>query len=171
MLLKKLMLSVLLIITFGSIAHNSLSIQDLSLKNASAYKDNYITGGQPSISDLELLAKQGIKHVINLRSEGEFNNFNEKEIVESLGMVYLNLEIGGVGDLNQNKIKAFSKLLSNKKTLVHCASGNRVGALFALDAYFVKNTTADEAIYIGKKTGLTRLESKVNSMIINAKNP
>lgn len=169
MLLKKLMLSVLLIITFESFAHNSLNIKDISLKNASSYQENYITGGQPSISDLELLAKQGIKQVINLRAKGEFKIYNEKEIVESLGMAYINLEINGVEDLNQNKIKAFSKLLSNKKTLVHCASGNRVGAMFALDAYFVKDKTADEALKIGEKTGLTRLKPKVSSMILKTK--
>jgi len=166
MLLRKLILSILLIVTFESFAHKSLNIENISLKNVSTYQDNYITGGQPSISDLELFAKRGVKHVINLRSKGEFSLFNEKEIVESLGMTYINLEIQGIEDLNQNKIKAFSKLLSNKETLVHCASGNRVGALFALDAYFVKNKTADEAMYIGKITGLTRLESKVKSMIV-----
>jgi len=169
MLLKKIILSVLLIFTFESFSQNSLTIENISLKNASTYQENFITGGQPSISDLERLAKQGVKQVINLRSKGEFKLFNEKEIVESLGMTYINLEIRGIEDLNQNKINIFSKLLSDKKTLVHCASGNRVGAFFALDAYFVKNKTADIALKIGKATGLTRLESKVNSMIIKPK--
>jgi len=169
MLLKKIILSVLLIFTFESFSQNSLTIENISLKNASTYQENYITGGQPSISDLKLLAKQGVKQVINLRSKGEFKLFNEKEIVESLGMTYLNIEIRGIEDLNQDKINTFSKLLSDKKTLVHCASGNRVGAFFALDAYFHKNKTTDEALKIGKVTGLTRLESKVKSMIIDAK--
>lgn len=134
MLLKKLMLCVLIIIAFDSFAHNSLSTNNISLKNPRSYQENFITGGQPSMSDLKLLAKQGIKQVINLRAKGEFNEFDEKEIVESLGMTYVNLEIQGVEDLNHKNIKSFNKLLSNHKTLVHCASGNRVGALFALDA-------------------------------------
>jgi uncharacterized protein (TIGR01244 family) len=139
----------------------------LTLKNANNYTNQHITGGQPSIADLDKLAKADVKIVINLRGNGEFSAFNEREVVERLGMTYISLPIASAEDINVININKFHQLLgsSDSRTLVHCASGNRVGAFFALEAHQFGNKSKAEAITIGKKTGLTRLENKVFKII------
>ncbi len=54
------------------------------------------------------------------------------------------------------------KILSgfNGPVLVHCASGNRVGALFALREK-ANGATNEQAIAAGKTAGMTRLEPEV----------
>ena len=110
------------------------------------------------------MAKHGIKRVINLRSHGEFQGFNEQKYVESLNMDYINISINGAKDINKENLKLFTTALSDKGTFVHCASGNRVGAFFALDAFYNNKLTTEAALEIGKSTGLTRLEPKIKTM-------
>ena len=45
--------------------------------------------------------------------------------------------------------------------LLHCGSGNRVGALLALAAFHVDGRPADAALQYGLDSGLTRLEPVV----------
>lgn len=47
--------------------------------------------------------------------------------------------------------------------LVFCGSGNRVGALFALDAYHARGADAEAAVLVGKQHGLTRAEPLVRA--------
>lgn len=158
-----------LVCAFLVSAHQSLDTlaDKLTLKNAASYSQNYITGGQPTIDDLKMLANAGVKVVINLRDEGEFSKFNEQSIVEDLGMKYTSLPIAGAKGVTAENVKKFHQLITNnnEKTLVHCASGNRVGAFFALEAFNFKNKTAAEALKIGKQTGLTRLEKLVKKQM------
>ncbi len=175
MLLKSIKMSVaccLFVFSFLAFAHGPLEglASELTLKNAKTYSNNYITGGQPSIDDLKKLAAASVKVVINLRGEGEFSTFNEQRIVEELGMKYIALPIAGAKGVTAENVKKFSQIIANntEKTLVHCASGNRVGAFFALDAFNFKNKTAEEALKIGKQTGLTRLESLVKKQMYMA---
>ena len=44
---------------------------------------------------------------------------------------------------------------------MHCASGNRVGGLFALKAFYVDGKTPEEALEIGRSAGMTRTEAVV----------
>jgi len=159
----------LLMLAFVAQANESLTVlsEQLALKNARVYAPSYITGGQPSLDDLKKLADGKVKLVVNLRGEGEFSAFNEQDAVEKLGMKYVSLPISGAGDITAENIKKFHQLLAENdgSALVHCASGNRVGAFFALEAFNFQNKTAAQALAIGKQTGLTRLEKHVTGMM------
>lgn len=82
-------------------------------------------------------------------------------------MQYISIPVASGQDLNAENIKKFHQSLSliEGQALVHCASGNRVGAFFALKAYQFDHKSADQAIYIGKQTGLTRLENYVKKVM------
>jgi len=145
-------------------------IEGISAKNVQQFTPQFIVGGQPSEHDLVILSKSGIKTVINLRGEGEFNDFDEKSKVEALGMTYITIPISGSSDINLENLTLFSNAIVNQEeAFVHCASGNRVGAMFALDAHFNGDKNLEEAIAVGKKSGLTRLETTVRKVIINKK--
>ncbi len=66
------------------------------------------------------------------------------------------------------KVRLLDKVLlehKDKNVLVHCASGNRVGALFALRAAWLDGKEKDLALKIGRERGLTSLEKTVSEML------
>jgi uncharacterized protein (TIGR01244 family) len=65
-----------------------------------------------------------------LRTEAE-GTASEKKAVESMGMSYINIPVTGAG-INNEQLAAFSNAIEDVQTpiLVHCASGNRVGAIW-----------------------------------------
>ena len=158
----------ILITSFSGNTQNNKAIELISAKNVQQFTPQFIVGGQPSENDLIILSKNGIKTVINLRDDGEFNDFNEKAKVEALDMNYISIPIAGASGINIKNLKLFSKAIAHQEqAFVHCASGNRVGAMFALDAHFNHNKNLEEAVAIGKSSGLTRLDSTVRKVIIN----
>ena len=77
------------------------------------------------------LAAHGFKTIIDLRTEAE-GTLEEKLAVEAAGMRYINIPVTGAG-INKTQLAAFTKAMEATQTpvLVHCASGNRAGALWA----------------------------------------
>ncbi|SFD59280.1 fused DSP-PTPase phosphatase/NAD kinase-like protein [Pseudoalteromonas denitrificans] len=163
----KAMLILMFFLTFNAFAQTNDLSHLLSAKNTQKLTERFIVGGQPSLKDLSVLSENGVTTIINLRAQNEFIEFDEQAKTKALGMTYISIPIAGAVDLTTENVTKFSKIINqnNNKTFVHCASGNRVGAMFALDAYLNKRNTLDEAISIGKKAGLTRLETKVRAII------
>lgn len=169
----KIFLSVpLFILAFTAMAHGSLEhlVTSLDLYKPHVYAQKYITGGQPSQADLNNLANAGVETVINLRGKGEFSEFNEQAVVEALGMKYISIPVASVEDISTTNVKKFQQSLAKikGKVLVHCASGNRVGAFFTLKSYLFDHKNSDQAIQIGKQTGLTRLEGYVKKVMLSS---
>ncbi|MBM3990222.1 MAG: hypothetical protein FJ298_04350 [Planctomycetes bacterium] len=90
-------------------------------------------GGQPTQADLEALAARGVRRVINLRKEGEFQGYDERACATSLGLEYLTLQFSTSDELTDAVLARARELLAQANaggTLLHCGSGNRVGALW-----------------------------------------
>lgn len=139
----------------------------ITIPNAKQAFPGILTGGQPSEAQLIEAQQKGYKTVINLRPAAEQNGLDEGDQVKKLGMHYINIPVSGVNDLTSANSQALNKALSDINTypvLIHCASGNRVGALFALDAHQRAQLPIDAAIDIGKKAGLTHLEDTVRKL-------
>ena len=121
--------------------------------------------GQPDEDAFKVFADSGYAAIIDLRTDREDRGLDEQVVVESLGMDYVSLPIGSDGISFENA-RALDELLSgyDKPVLVHCASGNRVGALLALRASL--NGAGDAAaLEVGKKGGLTALEPQVREIL------
>lgn len=124
-------------------------------------------GGQPSPDQLRALAEAGVQHVINLRPRAEQGGFDEADAVTAAGMQYHHLPIAGGRDINFDNAAKLDRLLSqtaDQTVLLHCASGNRVGALIALRASMA-GVENEAAIAEGKRWGLTGLESLVRQRL------
>lgn len=123
--------------------------------------EGIVTGGQPSIDQLRLASEKGFRTVINLRTPDE--SPVGREAVEAAGMSYVSLPIAGAAALTEARAKEFALALEEAEgpLLVHCGAGNRVGALFALKAYYVDEATPEEALALGLDAGLTGLEAAV----------
>lgn len=124
---------------------------------------NTIVCGALDEEKVAALAKAGVELVVNLQPDDELS-FDESAAVERAGMHYEHLAISGAADLKQLKILAFDNILRQhhgKKIVVHCGSGNRVGAAIALRAGWLRGRKMDTAMERGRSHGLTKLEDEV----------
>ena len=146
---------------------NASEFSEYDMFNATSAKNNLITAGQPSKADLKRLAKRGVKVIVNLRAIGEFNKFNEKVLVEELGMKYVHIPMKGGQDITANNAQRLDLALNGLKesTVVHCASSNRVGGLLAYRAFSIQKQTAKDAYGFGKKTGMSSTEKQVRKLL------
>lgn len=127
---------------------------------------NIWVGGQLNQAELQQAANSGITTVINLRPAGEAD-WDEKSFVEQLGMRYVNLPIAGASDVtmaNAQKLKQLLDAEQSGKVYLHCASGNRVGALAAL-MVSSEGASRQRSIELGKEWGLGSLEERVIQVI------
>ncbi|WP_290614865.1 protein tyrosine phosphatase family protein [Arsukibacterium sp. UBA3155] len=128
--------------------------------------ENLLTGGQPTQAELAMLKAAGITKIINLRGAEESISYDEQAEVEALGMTYSALPVAGAGDVTTDNARALYQLLQgDEKVFVHCASGNRVGALLAIGAHEINGKPVEEALEFGRAAGLSSLEPKVKAVL------
>ncbi len=125
-----------------------------------------VSAGQPDSAVLSSFAAAGYVAVIDLRTDKEDRGFDEQATVAELGMSYVLMPVGSEEDISFEKAAELDQILSgfDGPVLVHCASGNRVGALFALREK-ANGATNEEAIAAGKVAGMTRLEPVVQKVL------
>ena len=130
--------------------------------------------GQPTDSGLKDLAERGVKIVVNLRTLKEVRSkidFDEAAVVKSLGMKYIHIPVVP-SSFSSMDVERLIEVLdqasigTNKQSriLIHCASSNRVGAMWAAYLNRELGFDSDKAIEYGKKAGL-----RSDSMIEAAK--
>ncbi len=139
------------------------------LPNARRPAPDLLTGGQPSAEQLAAIAAAGYRTIVDLRPEGEPGApADERQQVEALGLVYVRIPIAGTADLTEEKARELDRVLDAEgagPAVVHCASGNRVGALLALRAARLDGATPDAALDLGLDAGLTKLEPAVRDLL------
>lgn len=124
--------------------------------------------GQPTQNELRAFAAEGGTHVIDLRTPQEDRGYDEAAAVKDAGMSYHNLPITGAAGLTRENVKKLDGLLAEtqgEKTLLHCGSANRVGALMALRARWLQGASESEALDIGRRHGLTSLQPQVETLL------
>ncbi len=124
-------------------------------------------GGQPDPQHLADLKQQGVRSVINLRAPEEPVEFDEAQSCADLGLSYQYLPVAGGDAIDADTVKTFCRLLAdatNEGTVyVHCATGNRAGALLALDR-ICSGSDVEDAIAFGKQYGLDSLTDRVRAV-------
>lgn len=96
--------------------------------------DDVSVGAQPTEEQLDQLARQGVKTVINFRTEGEeeqpLSPTVEGEKVRSLGMEYLHVPVSTKA-MGPEVVDNFRAKYANlaKPIYAHCKSGKRAGAM------------------------------------------
>lgn len=131
---------------------------------------NWLISAQPEPHEFVAGSQAGVRHVINARGLDEDPGWNQSALMEALGLQYHRVPIARADDLNREAVEAFDQILTDigdDPAMMHCASGNRVGALFALRAAWLKGEDTESAIEIGKAHGLTGLEPQVRQLLIN----
>jgi uncharacterized protein (TIGR01244 family) len=149
-------------------AVESLHVDSRALMAAGAVRPvNGITSsGQPDASALRIFADSGYAAVIDLRAANENRGLDEADVVEKLGMSYVNFPIAGAKAINFDNAGRLQQLINGQDgpVLIHCGSGNRVGALLALVAS-LDGADNEQAILAGREGGLTSLEPVVRQRL------
>ncbi len=137
------------------------------VKNGKMPLAGLLTGGQPSDEQLAALRDAGFATVINLRMPSERGTKGEAEKVAELGMTYVAIPVDGKAGLTEENATALAAALDEaaRPALLHCGSGNRVGALLALKAFWLDGASAEEALEVGIAGGVTRLEPTVRELL------
>ena len=104
--------------------------------------------GQPSETALEEMKAEGVRTVINLRTEAEMANrdlvpFDEAEKLSALEVDYVQIPQGPEETYTPAAVDAFAAAMAEAdgKVLVHCGSGVRASHMWA--AYLVREKGMD----------------------------
>lgn len=128
---------------------------------------HWSAGHFDTAEQIQAVADQGINVVISLLPSSE-SKVDEATLVPAAGMVFINVPIANASELTRENVQRVAdalKKLAGQNVLIHCASGNRVGAVMALKAAWIDELSAKEAIELGKTYGLTSLIDHTNETL------
>ena len=122
--------------------------------------------GQPAAGDWEGYAKQGVSTVVNLRLPGELPVRDAAAEVRAAGMRYVTIPVAGLEGITFDNANRLREVLEGAggPVLDHCSSGNRAGALLALDAV-TGGMSAEQALDLGRAAGMTSAEPRVRELL------
>lgn len=135
-------------------------------------RPDLLTGGQPDATAWTDLAAHGVTTVINLRPPAEMAGRNERAEVQSAGLAYREVPVDGMAGMTLSNARILQSLLAEAKgrVVVHCASGNRVGALLALAAAD-GGMPPEDALAFGRAAGLASAEAHVRHLLCAVVSP
>jgi uncharacterized protein (TIGR01244 family) len=162
-----ILLSILLAGTAYATNQIPFGNQVSAVKNYNRATSQIATSGIIGEKGTEILAEQGFKTIIDLRTKAEGTD-DEKLAVEAAAMSYVNIPVTGEG-INEGQLAAFTQAIENAEipALVHCASGNRAGAMWA--AYRIsKGVSPEIAIEEGRAAGMQpEMEQKISATFVD----
>jgi uncharacterized protein (TIGR01244 family) len=120
-----------------------------------------LVGAQPTEALLRQLADEGVTTVINVRTGSEMASvsFDEAAIARSLGMVYVEIPLGGNEGFEPNDVEALKRALAERskgKVVLHCAGGGRATQLWVAHLVANEGLTLDQAQERARASGMLR---------------
>jgi uncharacterized protein (TIGR01244 family) len=167
--MKKALFLILTLLWANAVASAAFAqdVSSLDAPNAKVAVPGIVTAGQPSLEDFAKLKALGITTVVNARGAEE-SPLDEAALAAEHGLTYVAIPIDGKEALTRDAALALKAVLDMKTggVLLHCASGNRAGALMALEAFYSgdKKSAAD-AIALGKAAGMTSLTPYISEKL------
>lgn len=137
-----------------------------------------LLSGQPSSEAFEGLVEDGVTVVIDLRRAEEERGFDEPGLIETLGARYESAGFGGPEPLTDDLFDRVRTLLSEHRSdgsgdlLLHCASSNRVGAVWLTTRVLDERVAWDVALEEAHRVGLSSeaLEEAARNYVLGAGN-
>ena len=141
----------------------------LGIPYAKSPSAGLLSAGQPTPEQIAAAAAAGYKTVVNLRAESEPGFEWEPDAVRASGMAYVSIPVTGSAGLTRENAVRLDAALKDAEAqgpvLLHCASGNRTGALLALRAAWIEGEDPQRALAYGRAAGLAGLEPKVRGLL------
>ena len=119
--------------------------EDFGILNQYEPEEGVLFGGQPTEEQVQAMAAAGVKTVIDLRGETEDRGYDEVAAMAAAGLRYVPIPVTGDTMAEASTFESFLEAFetAEKPVLVHCASGNRVGALYYAHLVAAKNVPPD----------------------------
>jgi uncharacterized protein (TIGR01244 family) len=131
------------------------SIDPALVPNYVVVRPGLAAAGRPSEEGLRQLKAQGFRTIVDLRAPSEDGLAEEKALLESQGLEYVHVPVTSA-TFSGSDVDAVQAVLGNEAAgpvLLHCASANRVGAVWAV-IQARAGRPIDEALAEGKRVGL-----------------
>ncbi len=119
--------------------------------------DRIYLAGQPSETDFGLLSGVGIKHVLNVRTEREEWPFDERAVLDCLGMVHHHVPFLWPRELTDKvieKCRAVIRSTKDEGLVIHCGEASRVGAIWIAYRVLDMGKGLGQAVAEARKIGL-----------------
>ncbi len=139
----------------------------LGIQGAVLVEPHLVSSGQYDEVQFAKLPALGYRTVIQLRPATEDGTGWEEAKAQELGIDFIRIPVDGAKDVTEANARKLEAALQDREggTLVACSSGNRVGGLFALKAYYCDKLPAEQALEEGKRSGLTKAEPDVRKLL------
>lgn len=134
-----------------------------------------LLGGQPDEVAFEALVNDGVGTVIDLRRPSEGRGFDQAEVMDVLGIEYVLLGFGGPDPLSDaifDRARAAMRSTENGDVLLHCASSNRVGAVWLTRRVLDEGVDWAVALEEAHRVGLSSdpMEAAARTYVLGAGN-
>jgi len=116
-----------------SLAQMPAVVDPAEIPNFQVIRPGLAFGGQPSLEAVGRLGEMGFRTVVNMRTEQE-GALEEGKAVEAQGLEFVWVPVTS-GTFSLEDVEAVEKVLDDPAAapvLLHCASGNRVAAVWAV---------------------------------------
>ena len=126
------------------------------IRNFIRMNKEFCTGAQPRLEHLEMLKKEGVKAIINLRQPSEHRAADEEAKAKELGLRYFNIPFA-FGSPKDEQVDEFLRITddaANQPAFVHCAAGIRVGAFWMIRRVLRDGFTIEAAEKEAEQIGL-----------------
>ena len=132
--------------------------------------DDMLVGGRPTQQNVDSLKAAGYQCVIDLSGDSEPGVAAQRQRHTEIGLTYVSIPVRGAIGVTKHNARRLADALESapRPVVVHCQTGNRVGALLALKAYHIDGVNAEQAIAFGIRCGLTRLENHVRTLLLES---
>jgi protein tyrosine phosphatase (PTP) superfamily phosphohydrolase (DUF442 family) len=141
----------------GCAAQTPSAPEDFSnIQNFFRVNEQFCTGGQPSMENLQKMKSQGVRSILNLRQASEYNLEEESATAKKLDLRYFNIPVDK-NNLKDEQAEEFLKVTSdpqNRPIFIHCTAANRVGAFWMIRRALVDNWKIEDAEAEGRKVGM-----------------
>lgn len=122
------------------------------------FNDQLTVSGQPSEQEIQALADEGFKSVVNFRTEGEedqpLSPDAEAKKVKDAGLEYLHVPVS-MDAMSGNLVDQFRARYQTLPAPVfaHCKSGKRAGAMMMMHVAVEQGMSGEQAIEQAKSMG------------------
>jgi protein tyrosine phosphatase (PTP) superfamily phosphohydrolase (DUF442 family) len=127
------------------------------LRNPACPLPGIATGGQPDTAHVRALAAAGFRGVLDLRAADEPRGYDEAAFVRAMGLRYRALPVtpATLTDSVFTVFRGWMQDTTATPLLVHCASGNRVGAVLLPWLVLDRGWSMERALATARAGGLT----------------
>lgn len=141
----------------------------LPIRNFLPITERVAGGGPPSAATIAEMKAMGYSTIINMRTSREAGVAEEAVLAAEAGLHYVHIPISG-STTNLRNALALSQALADApegRVLLHCGSGNRVGAMWGLKEAIEQGLDADTASQVARRSGMrsASLDERVRASI------